>query len=138
MNVDLSVLNKSLSQSPYQHRCQYRRLAGTGLLTTVLLLAGCASSHDLKEGDNFWGGGYLVEEESAGVFRITAKTNWAQWSSYDTARRMWEKHATEACGGNSYVEKDIREYDYEAAPQYQWAKYIVTVKEGLAVCGKGS
>ncbi|NIM29684.1 MAG: hypothetical protein GTO67_12915 [Gammaproteobacteria bacterium] len=109
----------------------------TFLLGATQVLLGCASTHNMKDGaDNFWGGGYLVEEDAPGVFRITAKTNVAQWSSYSTARRMWKKHARDACGGDAYVEKNIREYDYEAMPGYYWARYIVTVKEGLAVCQK--
>lgn len=85
-------------------------------------------------GESFFGGGYLVTELSPSVYRITAKTNATQWSSYSTARRMWEKHARDACGGAPYIEKDIREYDYEAMPRYAWARYIVTVKEGVAEC----
>lgn len=108
------------------------------VIPIAVMSSGCASSHNLKDGDeSFWGGGYLVEEKSPGTFHITAKTNVAQWSSYSTARQMWEEHAKKACGGDAYVEKDISEYDYEAMPRYMWARYIVTVKEGLAVCQRG-
>jgi len=114
------------------------QVAGVLLVALSLFLTGCASTYDMKEGgESFWGGGYLVEEESASVFHITAKTNVAQWSSYSTARQMWEEHARKACGDGSYIEKNTREYEYEAHPRYLWNKYIVTVKEGQALCQKG-
>ena len=75
-----------------------------------------------------------MEPVSEGVYKIIAKTNVAQWTDFGTARRMWKKHAQEACKGKSYVESEINEYTYEDVPRYLWNRYIVTVKEGLAVC----
>ena len=80
------------------------------------------------------GGGYLVKELSPGTFHITAKTNFAQWRSYGTARSMWAKRADEACAGRPFEERDVKEYDYREMPDVLWNRYIVTVKEGLAVC----
>jgi hypothetical protein len=92
-------------------------------------------------GESFFGGGYLVEEVSEGTFRIIAKTNTAQWSDYGTARRMWKKHAEEACNGKPYTEVDVQEYEYDESEgqpilffEQIFFRYIVTVKEGLAVC----
>lgn len=103
----------------------------------VILLAGCASTHEMKDGEEgFWGGGYRVDEISEGEFMITAKTNAAQLTAYGTARKMWEKQANKACGEKPYIEKDIREYDYEHIPAQHFGifRYIVTVKEGIAIC----
>jgi hypothetical protein len=96
----------------------------------------------MKDGsESFWGGGYLVEPVSEGVYKITAKTNVAQWSDYGTARRMWKKHAEDACKGKTYVESEVSEYTYEEHTEgpimfieQLFFRYIVTVKEGLAVC----
>ena len=111
-------------------------------LSLCLLLISCASSHNMKDGgEGFWGGGYLVDEISDGVFKITAKTNVAQWSDYGTARPMWKKHAEEACQGKKYTELNINEYEYEKPVirmtiESLFFRYIVTVKEGIAVCDK--
>ena len=96
----------------------------------------------MKDGsESFWGGGYLVEPVSEGVYKITAKTNVAQWSDYGTAKRMWKKHAQEACKGKTYEELEVNEYAYdEYANQTPLFieqlifRYIITVKEGFAVC----
>lgn len=102
----------------------------------ILGLSACASTHDMKDGEEgFWGGGYLIEELSTGVFHITTKTNAAQWANYSAARKMWDKHAHEACGDRSYSERDITEYDYKDIPDFLWNRYIIAVKEGIAVCG---
>jgi hypothetical protein len=104
-------------------------------LGILLLLAGCASTHNMKDGgEGFWGGGYLVEPVSEDVYKIIAKTNVAQWEAFGTARRMWERHAKEACNGRPYVESEVYEYTYEDIPPYLWNRYIVTVKEGVATC----
>lgn len=107
-----------------------------------ILLVSCASNYNMKDGgESFWGGGYLVEPVSEGVYRIIARTNVAQWSDYGTARRMWKKHAQEACEGREYTELDVEEYAYEK-PVYRMTfeslffRYIVTVKKGLAVCAE--
>jgi len=112
------------------------------VLGVCTLICSCASTHDMKDGSkSFFGGGYLVEQVSEGVYKITAKTNTAQWSDYGTARRMWKKHAQEACKGKTYVELEVNEYAYdEYANQTPLFieqlifRYIITVKEGLAVC----
>lgn len=114
------------------------------ILTTGLFIlsCSCASTHNMKDdGESFWGGGYLVEQVSEDVYKITAKTNVAQWSDYWTARRMWKKHAKEACKGKKYIESEVNEYTYEEhneAPimsiEQLFFRYIVTVKEGIASC----
>ncbi|MET0106913.1 MAG: hypothetical protein ABW072_17505 [Sedimenticola sp.] len=113
------------------------------LLLISVLLVSCASTHNMKDGgEGTWGGGFLVEPVSDGVFRIIAKTNVAQWSAYGTARRMWKKHAEEACQGKEYTELDVKEYAYEKPVVWRTSieslffRYIITVKEGLAVCAK--
>ena len=111
-------------------------------LFLCLLLISCASSHNMKDGgEGFWGGGYLVNKISHGAFKITAKTNVAQWSDYGTARRMWKEHAEAACQGQQYTEQDINEYEYEKpvvrmSIESLFFRYIVTVKDGIAVCDK--
>jgi len=54
---------------------------------------------------------------------------------------MWKKHAQEACKGKTYEELEVNEYAYdEYANQTPLFieqlifRYIITVKEGLAVC----
>ena len=112
------------------------------ILGISFLLLSCASSYNMKEGgESFWGGGYLVEPVSEGVYKIIAKTNVAQWTDFGTARRMWKKHAQEACEGREYTELDVKEYSYEKSVyrmtlESLFFRYIVTVKEGLAVCAK--
>jgi len=113
----------------------FRCLMIIWILGSCVSVCSCASTHNLKDdGEGFWGGGYLVEPVSEGVYKIIAKTNVAQWEAFGTVRRMWEKHAKEACNGRSYVESEVKEYTYEDIPRYLWNRYIVTVKEGLAIC----
>ena len=100
-----------------------------GLVVICISTLSCASSRNLKEsGEGFLGGGYLVEPISEGVYKITAKTNFAQWTDFGTARRMWKK---------PYVEEGVREYSYDHLPRYLWNRYIVTVKEGIVKCTDG-
>ncbi len=113
------------------------------ILTLSLFIFSCASTYNMKDGgESFWGGGYLIEPVSDGVFRIVAKTNVAQWSDYGTARRMWKKHAEEVCKGKPYTEMEVEEYEYEKRVEPRltiesWLfRYIVTVKTGLAVCSE--
>ena len=48
---------------------------------------------------------------------------------------MWEKEAKKACVGKSYSEVNVTERDYESLPSiFPLAKYIVTEKDGYAVC----
>ena len=120
-----------MTQTNRLRRC----LAQSAFCALILALSACTSTHDMKDGtESFWGGGYLVEELSASSYRITAKSNVAQWANYSAARQMWAERAREACGDRPYVERDIQEYDYEDAPSFLWNRYIVAVKEGLAVC----
>lgn len=112
------------------------------ILGSDLLISSCASTHNMRDGgESFWGRGYLVEPISENAYRITTKTNVAQWSDYWTARRMWKKHATEACEGRKYIESEVNEYTYEEhnegpvmSIEQLFFRYIVTVKEGIATC----
>ena len=81
-----------------------------------------------------------MTEVSSGVYRITAKTNVAPVTNMWGARSMWEDHAKESCGELGYTEENINEYTYEPIPPslFGLGKYIVSVKEGLAVCNKAS
>jgi hypothetical protein len=109
-----------------------------GLVAIYISTLSCASSRNIKEsGEGFLGGGYLVEPISEGVYKITAKTNFAQWTDFGTARRMWKKQAQEVCKGKPYVEEGVREYSYDHLPRYLWNRYIVTVKEGIVKCTDG-
>ena len=97
----------------------------------------CTSTHNMKDGgEGFWGGGYKVDEVSSGVYRITAKTNVAPVTNMSGAQNMWEEHAEESCGELGYTEENVHEYSYEKMPPtlFGLGKYIVSVKEGLAVC----
>lgn len=102
----------------------------------LLALTSCTSSHNLDtDGANLLGGGYNVRDHTGGKFYITAKTNWAPVENLEAAREMWSELAEEACGGSDYEEEIIREYSYESLPAFFGiVKYIVSAKEGYAVC----
>jgi hypothetical protein len=105
------------------------------ILSVGSLLSSCASNHELNSGDpNYLGGGYQVEKEAGNKVAITAKTNFAPWENKSGARSKWAKLAEEACGNTNYIEEDIREYSYDTVPPLVFVRYIVTVKEGFAVC----
>ncbi|MGD2117392.1 MAG: hypothetical protein PVG66_03470 [Chromatiales bacterium] len=107
------------------------------LLIYSSFLVGCASTHDLRSGEqNHLGGGYQVGYEFGGRIPIKAKTNFAPWENYASARSMWAKLAEQACGHPNFSEEDVKEYSYETVPPLVFIKYIVTVKEGYAVCSQ--
>ncbi len=107
------------------------------MLLVLVIVASCSSSHNIKkDGENSLGGGYMVGNKVRGRVPITAKTNYAPWENYGSARSMWAKHAKQTCGHSNYTEEDVKEYIYEQIPEYNGLKYIVTVKEGVAVCKK--
>lgn len=98
------------------------------------LLLGCASSHNLEDDDfNSLGGGYSVDVVDERLYFIEAKTNFAPWKNFSAARKMWNKHATEACGSDTFTELAIEEHSYNTVPGVI-VRYIVSVKAGYALC----
>jgi hypothetical protein len=106
------------------------------ILFLVLMVSSCTSTHNLESDDlNLGGGGYSVNEVRPGEYWVVVKTKWAPWENFGVARNMWEKRAKEACAQKGFIGKDINEYSYDVYTPYLGViRYIITVKEGYAVC----
>lgn len=109
------------------------RILSIVLITT--LLCACASSHNLAtDGTNLLGGGYFTSKVNDGIFQISVKTNWAAWVNTSAARSAWRDRATELCGSEKFRELEIREGNYDPIPPFGFLRYIVTTRDGYAIC----
>jgi hypothetical protein len=105
------------------------------IVFATALLSGCASSHNLAtDGNNLLGGGYLQSKIVDGIFQISVQTNWAPWVNTSAARSSWRDRAKELCGSERFRELEIREGDYDQLPPLGVLRYIVTTRDGFAVC----
>jgi hypothetical protein len=96
---------------------------------------GCASSHDLASGGtNLLGGGYYESKLAGGIYHISVKTNFAPWVNRAGARASWRNRAEALCSGVGYREVDISEGSYEQGPAVFALPYIITTRDGYAVC----
>ena len=101
----------------------------------AVILGGCASSHNLAtDGTNLLGGGYFESKVHDGVFQISVKTNWAPWVNASAARSSWRTRANELCGSEKFRELEVREGSYDQLPAYGGLRYIITTRDGFAVC----
>lgn len=69
---------------------------------TATMFGGCASSHNLRDGESVLDGGYQVTEVNQSIFYIYARTNAAFIARYEDAQRMWSEHAVRSCKGQSF------------------------------------
>ena len=104
-------------------------------IIATALLCGCASSHNLAtDGNNLLGGGYFQSKVHDGIFQISVKTNWAPWVNTSAAQSSWRDRAKELCGSEKFRELEIREANYDQLPPLGVLRYIVTTRDGFAVC----
>lgn len=105
------------------------------VVLSAVLLSGCASSHNLAtDGNNVLGGGFLQSRIRDGIFQISVKTNWAPWVNTLSARSSWRDRAKELCGSDKFRELEITEGSYDQLPPFGPLRYIVTTRDGFAVC----
>jgi hypothetical protein len=100
------------------------------------LLIGCASNHNLqKDGLNLLGGGYYESTLAKGIHHISVKTNFAPWVNRAGAANSWRARAATLCGPAGFQEADVSEgYYYQGPPPYDLLPYIITTRDGYAVC----
>ena len=104
------------------------------VIGSTLLLA-CASTHDLGEGAGALGGGIQRQEVRPGFYLIEARTNFAPWSNYAGAERLWRRAAEALCSNARYQELAIRQAAVETArPALGILRYVVTSRKGYALC----
>ena len=107
------------------------------VLLAILSVSSCASNHDLDSDNiNYLGGGLDVFETEKLTYKIIAKTNFAPFENFSTARNMWAAAAYKACNGSAYREKDTEEYSYKSGPDLIFIPYLISVKTGFVVCSK--
>lgn len=105
------------------------------IVLSAFLLSGCASSHNLAtDGNNVLGGGFFQSKIRDGIFQISVKTNWAPWVNTTAARSSWRDRAKELCGSDKFRELEITEGSYDQLPPFGLLRYIVTTRDGFAVC----
>lgn len=107
------------------------------LVGIVLVVAGCASTHDLSQGPNVWGGGVYREQVQPGLHRIVVKSNVAPWTNRDTVAAQWQEEAGRLCGGGHRAVRVEDLVEEEHAPMFLLGlslPYLVTVRRGYALC----
>ncbi|MHB1233627.1 MAG: hypothetical protein ACYCZQ_13755 [Burkholderiales bacterium] len=70
---------------------------------TIVILAGCASNHNLRDGDSVLDGGYQVTEVNSSIFYIYARTNAALIARDEDAKKMWAAQASRSCKGQPFL-----------------------------------
>ena len=101
---------------------------------SLFILAGCSSYHNInKDGESYLGGGFKDSVIADGVFKITAKTNFAPWTNFDAANKTFNRRAKELCAGNYNVIKSSEE-EFEHLETEGAAKYIISRVEGYVRC----
>jgi hypothetical protein len=102
---------------------------------TSLLIAGCASTHNLAtDGSNALGGGFTESKIADGIYQIYVRTNWAPWENQTAARNDWRARAERMCGSGKFREVEVRESSYDRIQPMGVLRYIVTTRDGYAVC----
>jgi hypothetical protein len=108
-----------------------------------VLLAACASTHDLdKEGISVFGGGFSKEEIQPGFFKLYARSNSALFTTAGAARGTWDYVAAQLCGMNAYRELSVTE-NILRGPEYTFylrgqgilaANQHNSTREGYLIC----
>lgn len=71
----------------------------------LIVLCGCASTHNLKtDGSNPFGGGFADQEIVPGLYYMTAIGNTSPWPSFSAAIGTWRGRADQLCGKDAYQE----------------------------------
>jgi hypothetical protein len=100
------------------------------IVCLVVVLAGCASTHDFASGRSFADGirpGYLEKERAPGVYFIEAHGPVRIFGTI-AARSTWSERASQLCGGKKWEEFMISEYEYLDG------RFPVQVKRGYCLC----
>lgn len=107
------------------------------LVPVVLAIAGCASTHDLAQGPNVWGGGIYREELRPGLHYVVVKSNFTPWANRDTVASQWHEEAIRLCGGGYRALRVEALVEEEHEPMFVLGvsvPYLVTVRKGYALC----
>ena len=101
----------------------------------VVVLAGCASTHNLREGSGMFGGGVMHEEIKPGLFRVRSATNWAPWPNEGSASSAWIEESSKACRGKTWKELYTKVSTHDSGlPSMGILKYLVSEKNGYVLC----
>lgn len=87
-------------------------------LVVIVLISGCASDHDLKrDGQNFFGGGYIDDELGVGLYSIKAFSNSSPFSTPDSAKKTFTNRAETLCKGTHYkiINSNLGTHDASSA-----------------------
>jgi hypothetical protein len=104
-------------------------------LVFLALLCGCTvSNHNLNEGPNHLGGGFSDSKVASGIFWISAQTNFAPWSDFEAARKMFKLRATELCGSDNFLPLKMIEKELDHIPRDLPPRYILSQVSGYVVC----
>jgi len=107
------------------------------LVALALVVSGCASTHDLSQGPNVWGGGVYREQLRPGLHWIVVKSNVAPWANRDTVVAQWQEEAGRLCAGGHRALRIEDLVEEEHAPMNLFGlslPYLITVRKGYALC----
>jgi hypothetical protein len=107
------------------------------LVALVLVVAGCASTHDLSRGPSAWGGGVYRETLQPGLHWIVVRSNVAPWTNQHTVGVQWQAEAARLCGGGHRALRLEDRIAQEHAPLSLVVvslPYLITVRKGYALC----
>jgi hypothetical protein len=101
----------------------------------ILFLSGCtASYHNLNNSSNSLGGGFADNKVHDGLYSIVAKTNFAPWTDFKAANKIFRRRATELCKSENFISIKVVESEYEHIPMSRPPKYIISQVNGYVIC----
>ena len=106
------------------------------LVLVGLTLGACASSHNLREGHNFFGGGYQDYPLRPGLHYIRVQSNYFPVILPSAAKATWDERAKTLCGSSSYTELQTADSAHPLVPVDRPGvnPNYVAVRDGYVLC----
>ncbi len=104
-----------------------------GKLFTAVLIAistGCASTHNLENGDGAFDGGYQISRVIDGICYIYARTNGSVSADYEAAKNMFITQAVKTCGSENVGTVNTN----SRLDNSKFGFMVVTELTGYAIC----
>jgi hypothetical protein len=96
----------------------------------ITIVTGCASSHNLRDGDGSFDGGFQVSKVSESIFYIYARTNGGMSANHEAAKKMFLEQAKKSCSSeNIGAVKTSSRLDSS-----KFSFLVVTELTGYAIC----
>lgn len=111
---------------------------GSKYLLSILLMfiSGCSSYRNISEsGAGALGGGFTTTQLAEGIFKVTAKTNYAPFINYSGAYKTLNRRASELCQQAGFELHYVNESNYDHIPGLGELRYTISQVQAVVYCG---